>query len=223
MRTSKHQFGLDKSRCIEYLYFMKNNQIKLYRNDKSGHSHRVELFLSIINVQYSVFDIDLARGEHKTEEFLALNSFGQVPVIDDGGVVLADSNSILVYLALRYGESFWLPRDPVGFASVQRWLSVAAGQLVAGPALARFIRAFQRGVDGSVAIERAHALFRVLEHELSTRKFLVGSSPTIADIAMYTYSAHAPEGGVSLEGYVSLRSWLARIEALPGFLPMKRM
>jgi glutathione S-transferase len=47
-------------------------------------------------------------------------------------------------------------------------------------------------------------------------------SPTIADVANYSYIAHAPEGNVSLEPYANVRSWLARVEALPGFVPMPR-
>lgn len=68
----------------------------------------------------------------------------------------------------------------------------------------------------------ATQLFGVLDQELAKRKFLTGATPTIADIAMYSYTAHAPEGGVSLEPYANIRAWLARIEALPGFVPMKR-
>jgi glutathione S-transferase len=63
----------------------------------------------------------------------------------------------------------------------------------------------------------------VLEGHLTGRRFLVGEAPTIADVAIYTYTAHAPEGGVSLEPYPAIRGWLERIEALPGFVPMVRL
>ena len=66
-----------------------------------------------------------------------MNPFGLVPVLQDGEITLAESNAILVYLALRYGEPHWLPRDPLGAARVEHWLSVAAGPLAAGPARAR--------------------------------------------------------------------------------------
>ena len=62
----------------------------------------------------------------------------------------------------------------------------------------------------------------LLDKELSARPFLVGESPTLADVALYTYTAHAPEGDVSLETYPAIRAWLSRIEALPGFVPMAR-
>ena len=62
----------------------------------------------------------------------------------------------------------------------------------------------------------------VMEAHLAQQEWLAGTAPTIADIALYTYTAHAPEGGVSLQPYPRLRRWLARIEALPGFVGMRR-
>lgn len=195
--------------------------IKLYRSVISGHSHRVELFLSLLGLPFECVDIDLVAKGHKTPAFLAMNAFGQVPVIQDGDITLADSNAILVYLAGRYAADAdaWLPREPVAAAGVQRWLSVAAGQLAFGPSAARVAELFKRPAN-TEAIERAHALFAVMEQHLGRSAFLAGSAPTLADIANYSYVARAPEGRVSLEPYRNLRAWLARIEALPGFVPM---
>lgn len=198
--------------------------IRLYRAAISGHCHRVELFLSLLGLPVELVDIDLAVRGHKTPAFLAMNAFGQVPVIQDGEITLADANAILVYLAGRYAPRTgqWLPREPLAAAAVQRWLSVAAGQLAFGPAAARVIQLFRRPDNPDEAITRAHTLFKVMEQQLEQSAFLAGSTPTLADIANYSYTAHAPEGHVSLEAYPHLRAWLARIEALPGFVPMVR-
>jgi len=196
--------------------------IKLYNFPRSGHAHRVELMLSLLGLSFELIFVDLAKGEHKQADFLALNSFGQVPVIDDQGVVLADSNAILVYLAQKYGQGRWLPSDPVGAARVQRWLSVAAGPIAFGPAVARLITVFGAQRNAEEAIDRSHALLKVVEQELTAGPYLAGSEPTIADIAGYSYIAHAPEGNVSLADYPQVRAWLARIEALPGFVGMPR-
>ncbi|MDF2462862.1 MAG: hypothetical protein K0Q43_1097 [Ramlibacter sp.] len=196
--------------------------IRLHRMALSGHAHRVQLFLSLLGLPFEMVDVDLRAGEHKRPEFLRMNCFGQVPVIQDGDVTLGDSNAILVYLEARYAPGQWLPRDPAGAAQVQRWLSVAAGQLAFGAAAARVIALFERPDDPSPAIARANALLQVMDSELAGRPFLAGQMPTLADIANYTYTAHAPEGNVSLEPYPSVRAWLARIEALPGFVPMMK-
>ena len=83
-------------------------------------------------------DVDLAAGAQKRPDFLAMNSFDQVPVIHDGEVTLANSNAILVCLARRYAADVEqrLPSEPLAAAHVQRWLSVAAGLLAFGPAYA---------------------------------------------------------------------------------------
>jgi glutathione S-transferase len=196
--------------------------IKLYNFPKSGHAHRIELMLSLLKLPTELVFVDLAKGEHKQPAFLALNPFGQVPVIDDNGTVIADSNAILVYLAKKYDNGTWLPEEPEAAARVQRWLSVAAGPLAFGPAAARLVTVFGAAFNTDEVIDRAHTLLKVIDAELAKAPFLTGSEPTIADVANYSYIAHAPEGNVSLEPYANVRSWLARIEALPGFVPMPR-
>lgn len=196
--------------------------IKLYNFPKSGHAHRIELMLSLLGLPTELIFVDLAKGEHKQPAFLAINPFGQVPVIDDNGTVIADSNAILVYLAKTYDQGNWLPEQPLAAAKVQRWLSVAAGPLAFGPAAARLITVFGASFNADEVIGRAHNLLAVIDQELATQPFLTGTSPTIADVANYSYIAHAPEGNVSLEPYGNVRAWLARIEALPGFVAMPR-
>lgn len=198
------------------------NPIKLYHFPLSGHAHRVQLMLSLLELPVEVIFVDLAKGAHKQADFLAINPFGQVPVIDDDGVVLGDSNAILVYLAQKYGKGRWLPSDPVGAARVQRWLSVAAGPIHAGPATARLITVFGAPYNAEDVIARSHTLLKVVDQHLSNGDWLAGDAATIADVAGYTYIAHAPEGNVSLDDYVHVRAWLARIEALPGFVGMPR-
>jgi len=189
----------------------------------SGHAHRVRLFLSLLGLPWRSQVVDLRAGEQRRPTFLALNRFGQVPVLQDGDVVLADSNAILVYLNARYAPqpARWLPTDPVGAAQVQRWLSLAAGPLASGPAAARIDMLMGRPRD-EATIARAHALLQTMDAHLATQDFLAAPHPTLADVAHYAYVAHAPEGHVALDGYPHLQAWLARIEALPGFLPMPR-
>ncbi|MGV8888970.1 MAG: glutathione S-transferase family protein [Pseudomonas sp.] len=196
--------------------------IKLYNFPRSGHAHRVELMLSLLQLPTELIFVDLAKGAHKQPDFLALNAFGQVPVIDDQGVILADSNAILVYLAQKYGNGHWLPADPVGAAKVQRWLSIAAGPIAFGPARARLITVFGAPYNAEEVIAYSHTVLKVIDQELATTLYLAGAEPTIADVSVYSYIAHAPEGNVSLEDYANIRAWLARVEALPGFVGMPR-
>lgn len=199
--------------------------IKLHRFVLSGHSHRAELMLSLLGLPCQLIDVDLPARAHKRPEFVALNRFGQVPVLQDGDVTVADSNAILVYLASRYrdGQRFdWLPTEPVHAAQVQRWLSVAAGLLVFGPARARLKQLFNAPSSDEETGALAASLFSVMEAELQTASYVTGPTPTIADVSLYSYVARAPEGNVSLDPYPAIRTWLGRVEALPGFVAMPK-
>ncbi|UKJ76576.1 glutathione S-transferase family protein [Azospirillum brasilense] len=193
--------------------------MKLYHHPLSGHAHRARLFVSLLGLPHELVEVDLKAGAHKTPEFLALNPFGQVPVLEDDGVVVSDSNAILVYLAKKAGRSDWLPEDARSAAAVQRWLSVAAGEVAYGPAAARLVTVFGAGFNPDEVIGRAHTLLKRLDSHLSGRDWLVGVQPTIADVAIYSYVARAPEGNVDLSGYPAVNAFLRRIEGLPGFVP----
>ncbi len=194
--------------------------IRIHRHPLSGHSHRVELFAKLGGINHELVDVDLLAGEHKKEPFLSLNPAGQVPVIEDGETAIADSNAILVYLARKYAPD-WLPTDPVGAAEVQKFLSLAAGDIAHGPAAARLITVFGAQLDAERAKAVAKSAFERLEAHLDGCDWLVGTNPSIADVAIYSYTAHAPEGNVSLGDYPNIRALLARVEALPGFVPMQ--
>ena len=198
------------------------SQLKLYRHPLSGHAHRAELFLSLLRLDAQIIDVDLMTGEHKQEAFLKKNIFGQVPVLEDGEITIADSNAILVYLANQFDqEHSWLPIEPAKAAEVQRFLSVAAGPIAQGPATARLINLFGAKLDHVKAIETAHNVLSTLDEHLEGRDWLATDHPTIADISNYAYIAHAPEGDVSLQQYPNIRAWLQRVEALPEFIPMQ--
>jgi glutathione S-transferase len=194
--------------------------IRLHTTRLSGHGHRVKLFLTLLDLPFEVIELNMAAGENRRPDYLALNPFGQVPTIEDGEIVLFDSNAILVYLAKRYGDPSWLPQDALGAAAVQRWLSLAAGQIAYGPCAARLVNVFSAPLHLETAQKIATKLFDVLDRELANKPFAAGEHVTIADIAAHTYIAHAPEGGVSLEPYPNIRAWLRRVEALPHFVAM---
>ncbi len=193
--------------------------MKLHYTPLSGHAHRAQLFLALLGVEHELVPVDLAAGEHKSPAFLALNRFGQVPVLEDGEIVIADSNAILVYLAKKYQRTDWLPETPLGAAQVQRWLSVAAGQIAYGVCAARLNTLFNANFNADEVIARAHASLAVIDAELAQREWIAAAHPTIADVALYSYIANAPEGNVDTSAYRHIAAWLKRVEALPRFVP----
>jgi glutathione S-transferase len=196
--------------------------MKLYYHPLSGHSHRARLFLSLLDVDHELIEVDLTKAAQKAPDFLKLNPFGQVPVLVDGETVVADSNSILVYLAKKLDKTDWLPESPQQAAAVQRWLSVAAGEIAYGPAAARLITVFSARLNPEEVIPRAHTILSRIEAQLAGREWIAQSRPSIADVALYSYVTRAPEGNVDLSGYPNVNAWLRRIEALPGFVPFAK-
>jgi glutathione S-transferase len=196
------------------------SSLTLHGTRLSGHCHRVELFLNLLGLPYDY--VDTPADVRPTPAFRALNPLGQVPVLRDGGLVLADSNAILVYLAKRYAPgSDWLPEDAEGAARVQRWLSLAAGEIAFGPALARITARFRdTGMPPALMRDIAAKVLVFMDAELAARDWLAGPVPTLADVACYAYVAHAPEGGIALGPYPLVEAWIARVRALPGFIPM---
>src|SRR5215472_8306127 len=140
--------------------------VTLYGSELSGHTHRVELMLRALDLPYR-FVSSPARAR-RTPEFLALNPLGQVPVLQDGDVVLADSNAILVYLAKRHAAGMpWLPDAAAAAARVQRWLAIAAAEMRFGPAAARAMTVWNFPGNMADAHAIAGRLFRFVNDHLA--------------------------------------------------------
>jgi glutathione S-transferase len=198
---------------------MADTNIVLHGTPLSGHTHRVALMLNALGLRYAF--VNSPGDVRATPAFLARNPLGQVPVLQDGDVTLVDSNAILVYLARRYApDAAWLPREPVAAALVQRWLSIAAGEVMHGPAIARMIALFGLPDDPARAARISARVLGFMDGHLAERIYLAADHVTIADLACYSYVAHAPDGQVSLEPYPKVRAWLARVEAQPWFQPI---
>lgn len=198
---------------------MTNTAITLHGTALSGHTHRVELLLLMLGLPYrfSAAPADVRQSQ----AFQALNPMGQIPVLQDGDLTLADSNAIMIYLVRRYAPtSQWLSDDPVVASRIQRWLSIAAGEVMYGPATARMALLWGMPGDPNRAAGIAARLLRFMNDHLADNVFLAADHATVADLACYSYVAHAPEGLISLAAYDQVRAWLARVEALPNFKPM---
>ena len=197
--------------------------ISLYEFALSGNCHKVRLMLSLLGQEYRSVLVSGQQKEHKSAEFLSKNPFGQVPVLQDHETIIRDSQAILVYLERTYGAENWLPQAPAAMAEVIAWLSTAANEVTRGPSALRANHKFGRAINQLEAEIICDSLLDVLQTQLHQQSYLVGDQPSIADIAMYPYIALAPEGDVDLSGYPAVTAWLARIQALPGYVGMPGM
>jgi glutathione S-transferase len=194
--------------------------MKLHDLELSGNCYKVRLLCALLDVPITLVPVDFLGGEHKGERFTKLNPFQELPVLEDEGLVLRDSQAILVYIARKYGTERWLPTSAAELAHVMEWLSTAANDVARGPNDARLHDLFGYSLDIDVARKKAHRVLGVLEIHLTSREWLAVAWPTIADIACFPYVALAPQGGVPLTDYPAVHRWLKRIKALPNFIPM---
>lgn len=196
--------------------------IQLYGHDLSGNSYKVKLLLSLLQQEFEWVSVDLMSGAHKQPDFLALNPFGQVPVLVEGKTILADAQAILVYLAKQYGGERWLPSESLPLAQVIRWLSVTSGEIRQGPESARLYHLFKvTSINLERTKQKAGFVLEQLNSHLSDRDWLELGHPTIADVAVFPYVALAPDGNIDLSPYANILSWMERIKHLPGFVGMR--
>lgn len=196
--------------------------MKLYMTEMSGNSFKIRVLASMLSVTYENIRIDWEHGEHKSPAFLELNPRGQVPVMEIEGEVFWDSTAHLVYIARKYGGETWLPSDPLQMAEVMQWMSFAQNEVQFGLQWARGVTIYNRRPESFAGYLRdGKTALEVLEWQLSkTGDWLALGRATLADIACYPYVKRAPEGDLPLDPYPQVEAWLARCEALPGWLEM---
>ena len=195
-------------------------ELKLHDLEPSGNCYKVRLFCALLGRPLNLEPVDLMGGAHKRSPFVDKNPFGQIPVLEDSGVVLRNSQAILVYLARKYGDESWLPIDATGMGQVMTWLMTAENEIARGPADARLHDKFGFKLDVHLARENAAHILGLTEEHLDKNNWLALGRPTIADIACMPYVALSHEGGISLEPFPAIRAWITRIKALPGFISM---
>lgn len=198
--------------------------LTLYNRERSGNCYKVRLMLSLLGVDYEKVSVH-REGKGRNilpPDFDQLNPLRQLPVLVADGRSYWGTIAILVFLARKFGGETWLPHDAEGEAEVTQWLGLGQNEIFYGLGRARSMRGGRWHGHGT--LEEAHAIaqlaLRVLEGRLAGHGWLALDHPTIADVACYSYTVFAPEGGISLKPYPAVRAWLARIQALPRYLPI---
>lgn len=203
--------------------------MKLYTHPESGNSYKVRLLLSFLGIECEQVEVDLMQDEQHQPPYLAINPRGEVPALEDGGVLLRDSAAILVYLAGRHGKGEWWPEDVAGQAAVVEWLAFAASWVQYGVFTARALVSFGIPANGlppdfdeslEAAQLRGRRSLEILDAHLAASEWLACGRPTIADIAVFPYVALAPMGDIPLHPYPAVERWVRRFRALPGFQPI---
>lgn len=199
--------------------------MRLYDYVLSPSCYKVRLLAALAGVSLTLRPVDFYPGEeHRGPALRALNPAGSIPILEDGDLVLTESSAILVYLA-AHADPAWLGgKTPAAAARVQQWLAFSA-RLTDSLGAARLCDMLLRPGDVETLRARGVLALRELEQGLFEQRqrgmdFLAGEAPTIADIACFPYVALAPDGGVSLDPYPTIRLWSRALRALDGFVEM---
>jgi glutathione S-transferase len=194
--------------------------MKIHGDSNSGNCLKVKWVCDRLALPYRWIAVDTMKRETRTPQFLALNSAGQVPVVEfDDGRTLAQSNAIIRYLARG---STLIPADAFAAAKMDEWLFWE--QYSHEPYIA--VCRFQMVYLGKQATElepdkvkRGYAALDRMEQHLAGSRFLVGDAFSLADVALLAYTRVAHEGGFDLARYPSIRRWIKDGETQLGLSP----
>jgi len=193
-----------------------DDRLTLYGSFTSSSSYKPMLYLSLARLPFSFRTVNLKTGKQNEPEHLARNRYGKVPVLRHRGLTIVQSNVILSYLAQTTGhfegkteQDRWTAREWLD------WESDAISNVAKVRHYSRF-----RQVDPAVMAyfrPPAEAALRFVDKSLEGRDWLVGDSPTIADIGCWGRMVFMAEGGMNIETWPHLLAWSNRLKAMPGF------
>lgn len=190
---------------------------------RSGNAWKIRLACGLMGLRLTRRTFDIVRGDLESDAFARINPWRQVPALrTPEGPWLAESQAILWYLGMG---TPWVPADRLAQAQVSSWLSFEQTQHMhafAQPRLLIHLRQTAKRDDPEMVAWRAAGMkaTALMDAHLAGRNYLVGTAPTIADIALYPYTSMADEGGYDLSAFAHITAWLARMRALPGFTPL---
>jgi glutathione S-transferase len=199
----------------------------LHEYSASGNCYKVRLTAALLGLELERREYDIMNGETRTPEFVAhVNANGRIPVLQVGDRFIPESNAACFFLA---DGSPLVPADRFDRADMLRWMFFEQYNHEPNVATMRFWIAFV-GEDRLSDAQRAQipgkraageAALKLMDGHLAGRGFLVGDALSLADVALYAYTHVAGDGGFRLDDFPRVQAWLARVDAAPGYLPMR--
>ena len=195
----------------------------LYDSPVSGNCYKVRLILAHLGIPYERHTLDVIDRSNRPGLIGQLNPALRVPtLVFDDGRALGESNAIIWYLA---DGTPWIPDDPFERAQVLQWQFFEQYDHEPTIAVARFMLMVSGEPERYAAELPAkqaggYRALDAMERHLDGRAYLVGDSPTLADISLYGYTHVADEAGLDMSRYPAIGAWLDKIAALPGHVPI---
>ena len=203
----------------------KKQQLTIWGRANSVNVQKVLWCLRELDLGYERIDAGMNFGKNNEPPYLAMNPNGRVPTLVEGDFVLWESNSVMRYLCMAHGHhSPIYPQAPKLRASVDRWLDWTLSTLqpvdrpvfwalVRTPPGKRDMAAIQKDADAEALV------WRIVEAQLATRRFIEGDQFTIADIALGAYARRwLGVEGIAKPHLPNLERWFAQLADRPGFV-----
>jgi len=199
---------------------------KLYDHPLSGNCYKVRLLLSHLGIEYERIKVDIFKGEHKADYFTGINPNQKIPVLDDDGFIMWESNAILLYLAKKYSPNTYISDDPQNYGLITQWLIFGKTSVDPNLAVARYYKKFlkedqYKKEDLQKLQAQGGQTLSILNNHLSQNEFLAGDY-SVADIASFPYIMLSYEGGMDLSKYEFVNNWIKSIETQNGFILMEQ-
>ena len=189
---------------------------------QSGNTFKVAFLLRALKQPHEVEFVDFMNGVTRTPDWRGTaNEMGEVPVLDDGALRLTQSGVILTYLAQKHGA--FGGATEVEKREVLRWILFDNHKFTSYFATYRFMKSFGPAAPDAAVMaflrSRMDNAFGIVDKHLAARAFMVGSSPTIADMSLTGYLFYpVAESGYEIAGrFSNILSWLERMRAIPGW------
>ncbi|AEF05911.1 glutathione S-transferase family protein [Alteromonas sp. K632G] len=196
----------------------------IYGDKRSGNCYKLQLLLALLGKACEWIDVDILKGECRTDTFLAKSPNGKIPILElDDGRVLSESNAIMHYLA---SGSAFIPTSPFTFATLLQWQFFEQYSHEPYIAVARYINLYlglpeDRKAEYEAKQAGGYRALEVMDKQLSQTPFLLGNQISLADISLFAYTHVAHEGGFDLAAYPAIRNWITLIKDQKGFIPME--
>ena len=199
--------------------------MKLHVAPPSPRAFKVLAIARQLGLEFELCSVDLVKGEQLRPEFTRLNPNQKMPVLEDDGFVLWESNAIAQYLAAKKPEAGLLPSDARGRADVMRWQFWDSAHW--DPACATLVferlvkQMFGQGDADRAQVEKGEEAVRrfggVLNQSLSGRRFLSGDRLSIADFSVGSWLNYAAPGGYPIQDFKEINRWYAGLMELPAW------
>ena len=197
--------------------------MQIYGDARSGNCYKLKLLCALLSIEHEWIEVDILRGESRSDAFLAMNPNGQIPVcVTDDDAILTQSNAILYYLG--QGSDYW-PDDKLEQTRVLEWQFFEQYTHEPSIAVARFIRLYQampvdRQEEYNAKLKAGYRALEVMENRLQQQDYLATDRVSLADISLYAYTHVAYQGGFDLTSFPAIRAWISRVQSLPAYRPM---